>query len=282
MKIYFAAHATTTDNENEIATGWNPGELSELGKKQAKEMPEQLKDIKFDMVCTSDLKRAVDTVKIAFGDKYPVISDKRLRELNYGDFNGKSSKEVGWMKKERIKEPFPNGESYEQAMIRTHDFYSELKEKYPDKTILVVGHRATQFGLDTLTGKTIEECLSKPFKWQPYWEYDNVPDKMGFAEDIVPQVFDGKISTWRLRERKFKVGDVIAFENSGTGEIFGHGEITKVIKTTVGEIDLKDKTHYKTYENRQELIDAFKRHNPSYEINNDTPVYAYTYKFTPK
>ena len=93
-------------------------------------------------------------------------------------------------------------------------------------------------------------------------------------------MFDGKISTWRVRDHKFKVGDVVAFENSKTGEIFGKGEITKVVKTTVGEIDLKDKTHYQTYETRRALIGAFKRHNPSYEIIESTPVYAYTYKFT--
>ena len=34
---------------------------------------------------------AVDTVKIAFGTQILVIVDKRLRELNYGDFNGKPS-----------------------------------------------------------------------------------------------------------------------------------------------------------------------------------------------
>lgn len=105
--------------------------------------------------------------------------------------------------------------------------------------------------------------------------------KMGFYESVVPEVFDGKICTWRIRDHKLKVGDVVDFENSQTGEIFGHGEITKVTKTTVGGIDLKDKTHYKIYETRQELIDAFKKHNPSYETNESTPVYAYTYKFTP-
>jgi len=105
---------------------------------------------------------------------------------------------------------------------------------------------------------------------------------MGFHESVVPQVFDGKICTWRLRDHKLKVGDVVEFENSQTGEIFGTGEITKVVVTTVGQIDLDDKTHYKTYRDRQELIDAFKKHNPDYQVNNDTPVYAYTYKFTSK
>ena len=102
---------------------------------------------------------------------------------------------------------------------------------------------------------------------------------MGFHESVVPQVFDGKISTWRVRDHKLKVGDVVAFENSQTGEIFGQGEITKVVEATVGEIDLNDKTHYKTYKTRQELIDAFKKHNPTYEVDESTPVYAYTYKF---
>jgi len=36
---------------------------------------------------------------------------------------------------------------------------------------------------------------------------------MGFHKSVVPQVFDGKRSTWRLRDHKFKKGDVVAFEN---------------------------------------------------------------------
>ena len=63
-------------------------------------------------------------------------------------------------------------------------------------------------------------------------------------------------------------------------EIFGFGKMTKVVITTVGQMDLKDKSHYATYSNREELIKAFKRHNPAYEINNDTTVFAYTYEFS--
>ena len=98
--------------------------------------------------------------------------------------------------------------------------------------------------------------------------------KMGFHQSVVPQVFKGKTTTWRLRDHKFKKGDIVAFENSQTGEIFGFGKITRVIKTTVEEIDLKDKSHYKTYENRKELIKAFRRHYSEYKIDKDTPVFA--------
>lgn len=172
MKIYFAAHATTKDNEAKVASGWSDAELSDLGIRQAKELGETFKDIKLDIVCCSDLRRAVDTVQIAFGSKYRVMADKRLRELNYGDFNGKPSAVVEPMKVQHIKDPFPNGESYEQAVARVQGFYKELKEEYHNKMILVVGHRATQYGLDALAGKTLEELLSVPFGWQPYWEYE--------------------------------------------------------------------------------------------------------------
>ncbi len=174
MKMYFATHSTSKDNEAKISSGWRNIELSELGIQQSKELGERFKDIKIDLICCSDLKRAVDTVKIAFKNKkIPIIVDKRLRELNYGDFNGKSSEVVEPMKKAHIKKPFPNGESYEQAIERTHEFYKELKEKHLDKITLIVGHRVTQYGLDTLVGnKTIEECLNTSFKWQSYWEYN--------------------------------------------------------------------------------------------------------------
>jgi broad specificity phosphatase PhoE len=174
MKIYFAAHSTSEDNEAKIASGWKDVGLSVLGIQQSKELGERFKDIKLDLICCSDLKRAKNTVEVAFGSRdIPVIIDKRLRELNYGDFNGKPSEEVGWMKTKRIKESFPNGESYEQAMVRVHGFYKELKENHSDEVVLVVGHRATQFGLDTLiNAKTLEECLAVPFEWQSYWVYE--------------------------------------------------------------------------------------------------------------
>ncbi len=165
MKVYFVTHATSKDNEEKIASGWKDVGLSELGIQQAKERGETFKSTKIDLVCCSDLTRAVDTVQIAFGQEYPIIVDKRLRELNYGDFNGKPREIVDSMKQERISEAFPNGESYEEGVGRIHDFCRELKANHPEKVILIVGHSVTQFGLDILTrNRTIEECLIKPLK----------------------------------------------------------------------------------------------------------------------
>ena len=88
---YFV-HGTTTDNEAGLATGWLPGELSALGIKQAQELGALVAHKKFDVVFCSDLKRAVDSAQFGFADKYIIIPDARLRECNYGDFNGKPEK----------------------------------------------------------------------------------------------------------------------------------------------------------------------------------------------
>ena len=44
VKITYFVHGTTTDNEEGLSTGQNDGELSELGVKQSKDLPGQVKD----------------------------------------------------------------------------------------------------------------------------------------------------------------------------------------------------------------------------------------------
>ena len=173
MKIYFATHATTDDNENGIASGHKDVKLSELGISQAKNLPKELRSISFDIVFCSDLSRAVDTADLAFKGKKPIIIDVRLREVDYGDLNGAKKELIESIKTKHIEKPFLNGESYEQRKEMIKEFLSEVKEKYPNKNILIIGHRVTQWSLDVLLdGKTFKEVIEKSFKWQPYWEYN--------------------------------------------------------------------------------------------------------------
>src|SRR3989338_10568194 len=91
VRITYFVHGTTTDNERDLATGWAHGELSELGIKQATELRDQVKDKRFDVVFCSDLRRAIDSARLAFGGKFPIVQDARLREANYGDLTQKPS-----------------------------------------------------------------------------------------------------------------------------------------------------------------------------------------------
>ena len=118
VKITYFVHGTTIDNEKEISSGWKDVELSELGIKQSRELPNKIGDKKFDAVFCSDLKRAVDSAKISFEKIFPIKVDKRLRECNYGDYNGSPSEIVEPMQEESISKRFPNGESYEEVKKR--------------------------------------------------------------------------------------------------------------------------------------------------------------------
>ncbi len=177
IKITYFVHGTTTDNQEHISSGWKDVGLSELGIEQSKKLPEQIRGKKFDIVFCSDLKRAVDSAEISFKDKFPIEQDKRLRECNYGDFNGKPSGVVEPMQKQCITKPFPNGESYEDVKKRIKSFLGFLKKEYDNKHIAIVAHKAPQLALDVLLkGKTWKQAFEEDWrvngKWQAGWDYD--------------------------------------------------------------------------------------------------------------
>ena len=172
ITIIFEAHGTTFDNEAHLSSGHNDIALSPLSEQQSREMGERYKDDHFDAVFVSDLQRAVRSAEIGFGDKWPIIQDKRLRECNYGDFTQHPSGEVDVQKPLRISEPFPNGESYGQTTTRMKNFLEDLLKNYDGKRVMIIGHRATQYGLENLiNGIPLETPTTTHFKWQPGWEY---------------------------------------------------------------------------------------------------------------
>ena len=173
ITIIFEAHGTTFDNEAKLASGFNDIALSPLGEQQSKEMGKRHENENFDAIFCSDLQRSYKSAEIAFGDKYPIIKDSRLRECDYGDLTQKPRIEVEAEKIARIHIPFPNGESYEQTTTRMKDFLNSLFEKYNGKKILIIGHRATQYGLDNLiNGIPLHQLVSAKFVWQPGWRYE--------------------------------------------------------------------------------------------------------------
>ena len=175
--ITFFAHGTTTDNEKHISSGWYDVELSELGIEQSKKLTEQTKDKKFDVIFCSDQKRAIQSAKLSWEGIYPIVTDKRLRECNYGDYNAKSSEIVEPMQERMTTERFPNGESYEDVKIRIIDFLEFLKQNYDGKSVAIVAHKAPQLALDVLLkSKTWKEVFTEDWRktksWRPGWEYE--------------------------------------------------------------------------------------------------------------
>lgn len=177
VHITYFPHGTTTDNENDISSGWSDVELSDLGIKQSIKLKDLIKDQRFDVVFCSDLKRAVESAKLTWGESLPQVLDKRLRECNYGDFNANFTSIVDPMKKQHIYEPFPGGESYEDVKKRLEEFIVFLKENYDGKRVAIVAHQAPQLALDViLKGKTWEQAFAEDWRntkgWQPGWQYE--------------------------------------------------------------------------------------------------------------
>jgi len=174
--ITYFVHGTTPDNENGVATSWLPGELSGLGLTQAKTLAQQVAGRNFDAVICSDLARAVQTTEIAFGEHYKPIQDKRLREANYGDWNGKTHDLFKDRMEDFVDEPFPNGESYHDLEARMRSLCAELLEKYDNKHIALLAHQAPQPALEVIaSGKTWKQAIDQDWRktksYQPGWEY---------------------------------------------------------------------------------------------------------------
>ena len=172
VEIIFESHATTFDNERKIASGHFDVDLSAAGLAQAKQLGERRAGEHFDAIFTSDLQRAYKTARIAFGDKFPIFQDSRLRECDYGEYEHKPSSVIEADRINRITQPFPGGESYEQRSEFMRTFLEELLQEYDGKRVLVIGHRATQYGLERwAAGKDLEEIVQAPWQWQPGWAY---------------------------------------------------------------------------------------------------------------
>ena len=176
IKIMYFVHGTTTDNASKLCSGWKEAMLNDLGKEQAENLGRvsRERDDKFDIMFTSDLKRAIDSSNIAFPG-VEKIRDKRLRECNYGDLDGEHKSLVIY--EEHIDDKFPNGESLKNVEMRMRDFVNYLKENYDGKTIGIVAHRAPQLALEVIT-KNIswEEANQNDWRktgdWQAGWEYE--------------------------------------------------------------------------------------------------------------
>lgn len=174
VKIIYFVHGTTTDNIAHKATGWNDGDLSEKGIMQSLDLKNQINMDEIDIVISSDLNRAFDSANNIFNGCKEIILDKRIRECNYGDLNGKDNSLVKY--EEHIQKKFPNGESLKDVEKRIKNFCEYLLINYNGKTVALVSHKAPQLALDVITKNfTWKDAIANDWRkskaWQPGWVY---------------------------------------------------------------------------------------------------------------
>jgi broad specificity phosphatase PhoE len=171
VEIVYETHSISEDNERGIATGWLPGRLSEEGRRLAAELGERRRGER--LVYVSDLARAVETAEIAFaGSGAEIRQDARLREVDYGAWNGAPVVRIAAERRRRIEEPFPGGPSYRDVVEQTRSFLDDLRRDHDGGRVVVVSHSANRWALQhLLEGVPLEQLVDAPFAWQPGWEF---------------------------------------------------------------------------------------------------------------
>ncbi len=161
--ILLIRHGQSEWNKLNLFTGFKNIELSEQGIDEANKAGQNFKNlnIKFDIVFTSELKRAQETAKIILKnldqwdhlyDEGKIIKDINLNERDYGDLTGLNKKETAdkfgeeqvlkWRR--GYSDQPPNGESLEDVVIRVKIYFEEsinpAIQSADNNNILIVAH----------------------------------------------------------------------------------------------------------------------------------------------
>ncbi len=143
MKLYIIRHGETDYNQKKILQGKTNIPLNQTGIDQALKLKEKLKNISFDIVISSPLKRAIETASL-IAPSQTIKIDARLEERDLGDYEGKAVK--NYTKQKKIYENYFENctlgsvEGIQDLMKRVQEMIQELRSAYPEKTVLLVSH----------------------------------------------------------------------------------------------------------------------------------------------
>lgn len=144
MKVYYVRHGQTDWNlARRMQGGGTEKELNETGLKQAEETRKELENVDYDIVIRSPMHRAEQTAEIINqGRNVPIIVDERMRERKLGELEGHpiTDEMESRIWNYELNAPINGGESLHEFEKRILDFLEDIKQKYKDKTVLIVAH----------------------------------------------------------------------------------------------------------------------------------------------
>jgi probable phosphoglycerate mutase len=153
-RLCLIRHGETAWNAEKRLQGHIDIPLNTRGESQARQMAQALKDtrLNFDVLFTSDLKRAVDT-SAAVVQLFGVVAqvDSNLRERHFGALQGLSINEAPLLRPDiwqahisrDLDHELEGGESIRQFALRVQRALDRIEEQHPGKTVLMVSHGGT-------------------------------------------------------------------------------------------------------------------------------------------
>jgi alpha-ribazole phosphatase len=146
MRLLLVRHGETEYNQQWRYQGRSDIGLNRVGLRQAESLRQRLSREPFDVIYTSNLRRAADTASIiARGRGLRVAPRENLAELDFGRFEGLTHDEIvkSYPDWEPSNSSFADygGESLEQLGQRIKAFEKELRSDNPaDTDILIIAH----------------------------------------------------------------------------------------------------------------------------------------------
>ena len=142
MELFVIRHGEVDLNAKHLLNGRNDSSLTEKGINQARSASETIKELPIDVILCSPLKRTIQTCEIINKNNIQVIYDDRVLERNTNSVMYRPDSSINL-----IEFYSPNNdiiyhdcEGFKSILKRASDFIEDIKQKYKDKSVLVVSH----------------------------------------------------------------------------------------------------------------------------------------------
>lgn len=151
LEIYLTRHGATEWNIENRLQGWKNSELTVSGIENALQLGKRLADTKFETIYSSPSKRALKTAELIKAEKeVPLIIVDDLKEISFGDWEGKTQEEIErdfkeeynnfWNKPHLYNSEGHNAETFEIFKQRLSKAMKQIISNHSNGKILVVTH----------------------------------------------------------------------------------------------------------------------------------------------
>jgi broad specificity phosphatase PhoE len=173
LLVVLARHAHSQLNVEHRVNGdpSRPVPITEDGKAEARVLGAELANVPFDLCLHTRFGRTQETAAIALaGRSVPIEVEPLFDDIDIGDLEGETVEEYrAWKAKHTRSDPFPGGESLDDAAHRYAEGYRKLLARGLD-AVLVVCHEIpiryalnAAAGSDSLDGPVHEIPNATPF-----------------------------------------------------------------------------------------------------------------------
>ena len=168
--ILLARHGESDWNRARRWQGHADRPLTDVGRRQARDLAQRLADTELEAVYSSDLQRARETAEIVAGTRgLEVSATPALREVDVGSWSGLTRAEAedrfpeAYLRWTDGGEGWDDGETYEELSTRVVSAIREIAGDHPGELVLVLAHggtiraaHAAALGLDVHTYRRIQ------------------------------------------------------------------------------------------------------------------------------